>query len=46
MLALIFTPGGDAAIGVIALVVFVCAVGFDISNVYRHVKTIRALKKD
>ena len=46
MLALIFTPGGDAAIGVIALVVFACAVGFDISNVYRHVKTIRALKKD
>ena len=45
MLALIFTPGGDAAIGIIALVVFVCAVGFDIANVYRHVKTIRALKK-
>lgn len=46
MLALIFTPGGDAAIGIIALVVFACAVGFDISNVYRHVKTIRALKKN
>ena len=46
MLALIFTPGGDAAIGIVALLLFVCAVGFDISNVYRHLKTIRELKKD
>ena len=45
MLALIFTPGGDAAIGIIALILFACAVGFDISNVCRHVKTIRTLKR-
>ena len=45
MLALIFTPGGDEAIGIIALILFACAVGFDISNVCRHVKTIRTLKR-
>lgn len=45
MLALIFTPGGDATIGIIALILFACAVGFDISNVYRHVKMIRTLKR-
>ncbi len=45
MLAVIFTPSGDAAIGIIALLVFVCAVGFDISNVVRHTKRIRELKK-
>ena len=45
MLAVIFTPSGDAAIGIIALLVFVCAVGFDISNVVRHAKRIRELKK-
>ena len=45
MLALIFTPGGDATIGIIALILFACAVGFDISNVCRHVKTIRTLKR-
>lgn len=46
MLALIFTPGGDATIGIIALILFACAVGFDISNVYRHVKMIRTLKRN
>lgn len=46
MLALIFTPGGDAAIGIVALLLFVCAVGFDISNAYRHLKAIRELKKN
>lgn len=46
MLALIFTSGGDAAIGIVALLLFVCAVGFDISNVYRHLKAIRELKKN
>ncbi len=45
MLAIIFTPSGDAAIGIIALLVFVCAVGFDISNVVRHVRRIAALRK-
>ena len=45
MLALIFTPGGDATIGIIALILFACAVGFDVSNVYRHVKMIRTLKR-
>lgn len=45
MLAVIFTPSGDAAIGIIALLVFVCAVGFDISNVVRHVKRIASLRK-
>lgn len=45
MLAVIFTPSGDAAIGIIALLVFVCAVGFDISNVVRHVKRISSLRK-
>ncbi len=45
MLAVIFTPSGDAAIGIIALLVFVCAVGFDVSNVVRHAKRIRELKK-
>ncbi len=45
MLAVIFTPSGDAAIGIIALLVFACAVGFDVSNVVRHVKRIRELRK-
>ncbi len=46
MLAIIFTPGGDAAIGIIALLVFVCAVGFDVSNVVRHVRRIMDLRKN
>lgn len=45
MLALIFTPGGDTAIGIVALLLFVCAVGFDIANVYRHIMAIRELGK-
>lgn len=45
MLAIIFSPGGDAAIGIFALIVFVAAVGFDASNVYRHTKRIRELKR-
>lgn len=44
MLAIIFSPGGDAAIGIFALIVFAIAVGFDISNVYRHAQRIRELK--
>lgn len=45
MLAIIFSPGGDAAIGIFALIVFAIAVGFDVSNVYRHIKRIRELKQ-
>ena len=37
---------GDAAIGIVALLLFVCAVGFDTSNLYRHLKAIRELKKN
>lgn len=46
MLALIFTPGANATIGIIGALTFVCAVSFDISNVYRHIKAIKTLKKD
>lgn len=46
MLALIFTPGANATIGIIGALTFVCAVGFDISNIYQHIKAIKALKKD
>lgn len=45
MLAVIFTPGGDATIGIIALAVFVCAVVFDLVNVVRHTKRIVELKR-
>ena len=45
MLAIIFTPKADAAIGIIALALFVLSVGFDASNVYRHVKRIHQLRR-
>lgn len=45
MLAIIFVPNSNTTIGIFALVFFVCAVGFDISNVVRHIKRIKALKK-
>lgn len=45
MLAVIFTPGGDATIGIIALAVFICAVVFDLANVVRHTKRIVELKR-
>ncbi len=45
MLAIIFTPGADAAIGIFAAILFACSVGFDISNVYRCVQRILKIKK-
>jgi hypothetical protein len=45
MLAIIFTPGADAAIGIFAALLFVCSVGFDISNIYHCVQRIMKLKK-
>lgn len=45
MLAVIFTPGGNATIGIIALAVFVCAVVFDVVNIVRHAKRIAELKR-
>ncbi len=44
MLAIIFTPGADSAIGIIGLILFACSVGFDVYNVHNHTKRIRGLK--
>lgn len=45
MLAIIFAPGGNAAINVFALILFACSVAFDAVNLYRHAKRISAIKK-
>lgn len=45
MLAIIFSPRSDAAIGIVALIVFFCAVCFDVQNVYRCIKKIRELNR-
>lgn len=44
MLAIIFTPGANSAIGIIGLILFACSVGFDVYNVHNHTKRIKALK--
>lgn len=45
MLAIIFVPNSNTAINIFALILFACSVGFDISNVTRHAKRIRAIKQ-
>lgn len=45
MLAIIFAPSSNSAIGLFALVLFFCAVCFDVQNVYRCIKRIRTLKQ-
>lgn len=45
MLALIFSPGGDATIGIIAAILFAASLGFDVYNVHTHLKRIKELKK-
>ena len=44
MLAIIFLPAANAAVGVFGLIFFVLAALFDIRNVYRHIISIRELK--
>ncbi len=44
MLALIFTPRANSAIGIVGLILFVCSVIFDVYNVHNHLKRINALK--
>ena len=44
MLAIIFAPNGDSTIGIVALVLFVVAIGFDVRNISRHLKRIKELK--
>lgn len=46
MLAIIFVPNGNAAVGIFAFILFVCSVAFDIANVWRHTKRIRHIKKN
>lgn len=45
MLAIIFAPAGNAAVGIFAFALFVLAAVFDATNVVRHVRTIAELKK-
>lgn len=45
LLAIIFTPTANSAIGFFGLFCFVAAVVFDISNVATHTKTLQQLKK-
>lgn len=45
MLAIIFVPNSNTAIGIFALILFVCSVGFDVSNIRRHAQRIRKIKR-
>lgn len=45
MLAIIFAPSSNNVIGIFGLILFVFAIGFDISNVVRHIKRVRAIKR-
>ena len=44
MLAIIFLPSAQAAVGVFGFIFFVLAAIFDVRNIYRHITTIKKLK--
>lgn len=44
MLAIIFLPSAQAAVGIFGLIFFLMAAIFDIRNVYRHIVSIKELK--
>lgn len=45
MLAIIFVPNSNTTIGIFALILFLCSVGFDISNIRRHTQRIHEIKR-